>query len=552
MSGRAPGAGACPSSATRLMEFMSTVELVEGRRRWIAAWDEAVAARWLVALLAIVVLIPVMTVRTAPLADYVNHLGRMEVLATLDGNPLLRQFYDVHWQVIPNLAMDVLVPPLAQVIGVELAGRLFLGLTLLLTAGGVIALNRALTGRFALVPLAVFPFLYNGIFLYGFANYLFAMGLAIWAVAAWVKLREERPAIRLAASSLIVVALFLAHLFGLGLYGLGVLVIELARIRTTWRGGHFWRDGQLVGVQFLPALALMGLSPTLDLADQFAWKWAAKTEGIQIAITTYFGDVERPLAWMTLGAVLLLLATRQLVLRAEGWLLLLVGGAVFLAMPAVLFGSDFADQRMPIALLCMLLSCATLQPAKPALRAGFLALVAVLTMVRVGGVEAEWLGLSRSYEEMRDALQHVTPGSTILVAEATQPHGDPVKNLALSHAPCLALLDRSSFVSTAFTVSGKQVLTVRPAYNALADRFDGDPPTLEDLVRARAAPDGAKPPMFWARWDSSYDYVFVLYTRGDPNPMPDALELVHSGKGFQIYRVLKDEDRFEPGVASTL
>jgi hypothetical protein len=531
---------------------MSAVELVEIHRRRFASLDEATAARWLVALLAILVLIPVMSVRTAPLADYVNHLGRMEVLATLDGNPLLRRFYDVHWQVIPNLAMDVLVPPLARLLGVELAGRLFLGMTLLLTAGGVFALNRALRGRFSAAPIAVFPFLYNGIFLYGFANYLFAMGLAIWGIAAWVKLREERPVVRLAASSLIVVALFLAHLFGIGLYGLGVLVLELARLKRTWQGGHFWRDGTLVAAQFLPALALMGVSPTLELADQLAWSWPAKAEGIQLALTTYFGDVERPLAWMALGAVLLLLATRRLVLFAEGWLMLAVGGAVFLAMPTVLFGSGFADERMAIALLCLLIACTSLAPAGPGLRAGFLALVLLLTVTRVAGIEAEWLGLSHSYQEMRDALHQVAPGSTILVAEATQPHGDPVKNLALSHAPCLALLDRSSFVSTAFTVSGKQVLTVRPAFNALADRFDGDPPTLAELAHAHAAPDDARPPEFWGHWDSAYDYVFVLYTRGDPNPLPDTLALVHSGNGFQIYRVLKEEDRAEPAVAPTL
>ena len=35
-------------------------------------------------------------------------------------------------------------------------------------------------------PLLVGFFLYNAIFLFGFTNYLFGVGVLLWAVAAWV------------------------------------------------------------------------------------------------------------------------------------------------------------------------------------------------------------------------------------------------------------------------------------------------------------------------------------------------------------------------------
>jgi hypothetical protein len=495
----------------------------------------------------------VLTVPIAPLADYVNHLGRMEILATLDSNPLLRRFYDVQWQLIPNLAMDALVPPLGRLIGVELAGRLFLIATLGLTAGGVFALNRALTGRFGLAPLAVFPFLYNGIFLYGFANYLFAMAMALWATAAWVRLREERPMRRLAGSTIMVLVLFLAHLFGLGLYGLAVGAIELANLPRTWRNRTLLRDAAVVALPFLLVLSLLSLSPTMSLADQFAWSINTKAEGLDLTVSTYYGWLERPAAWMLLGGAVVLLAMGRIRLAREAWLFLAVGAVVFLAMPHVLFGSDFADERLPIALICLVLGGLRIDSATPRMQAVLVSLAVLLTIGRVVGVEMEWRDLSRSYDEMRQALKLVEPGSTILVAEASHPHGEPMRNVALSHAPCLALLDRSSFVSTAFTVQGKQVLTVRPAYNGLADRLDGDPPTLDDLAKAAAQPADAQGP-FWTGWTQHFDYVFVLYTKGDPNPLPAYMKLVHSGNGFQIYRVEPEDgdDDAEQTAAGSL
>jgi len=54
--------------------------------------------------------IPVWTHPLPPLSDYVNHLSRMHVIAALERDPLLAKFYQVNWQIVPNLAMDLIVP----------------------------------------------------------------------------------------------------------------------------------------------------------------------------------------------------------------------------------------------------------------------------------------------------------------------------------------------------------------------------------------------------------------------------------------------------------
>src|SRR5512136_3426496 len=74
----------------------------------------------LFAALILLISIPIWTHPLPPLSDYVNHLARMHVIATLSKNPQLARFYEVEWQVIPNLTMDLIVPLLARVMNIYL------------------------------------------------------------------------------------------------------------------------------------------------------------------------------------------------------------------------------------------------------------------------------------------------------------------------------------------------------------------------------------------------------------------------------------------------
>ena len=76
----------------------------------------------LFAAFTLLISIPIWTHPLPPLSDYVNHLSRMQVIATLAKNPKLAEFYEINWQVIPNLTMDLIVPSLAQVMNIYTAG----------------------------------------------------------------------------------------------------------------------------------------------------------------------------------------------------------------------------------------------------------------------------------------------------------------------------------------------------------------------------------------------------------------------------------------------
>src|SRR3569833_985959 len=165
-----------------------------------------------------------------PKSEYVNHLARLHVFAALVLVSNLSSFYEVVWAPIPILMMDLIVPVLARFMSVYLAGQIFLLSMLALMLSGALALNRALFGRWSAFPLIATPLLYNHVFLVGLTNYIFGIGIALWALACWVRLRERHFVLRLGLSAVFCMILFFCHLSALGVYGVGLLAVESHRL----------------------------------------------------------------------------------------------------------------------------------------------------------------------------------------------------------------------------------------------------------------------------------------------------------------------------------
>ncbi len=90
-----------------------------------AVGASAAGVWWLLAaaLLAAVLVLPLLATGIPPLVDYPNHLARFAVLTAAGADPALDRLFTVHWAFYPNLATDLLVPPLARLMPLEAAGR---------------------------------------------------------------------------------------------------------------------------------------------------------------------------------------------------------------------------------------------------------------------------------------------------------------------------------------------------------------------------------------------------------------------------------------------
>ncbi len=486
--------------------------------------------------------IPIWTHPVPPLSDYVNHLARMQVIATLAKNPQLAQFYDINWQVIPNLTMDLIVPPIARVMNVYLAGQAFIVAMFALIISGILMLNRALIGRWSVLPLFAIPLLYNYIFLIGLMNYIFGIGVALWALAGWVATRERRWPLRFLLSTLSVVLLFFCHLSALGIYGIGILSFEILRL---WmQRAEPWppRIAEFVagGLPFLAVVPLLYASPTMNLVADVSWDQRGKLDGLMYIFSNYTDIAAFALIAIMAASTIWAVRHRVMNFHPLVFVLLVVGGAVYFALPRVMFDTYMADQRVPIGIAFMVFACGELDVRHRLVWRGFLTVLVILTAGRVLEIDYNWSQLSDSTSEFRSSVRRITPGSKVFVAYASASAGEDVRDLGLVHAACIATIERASLVTTLFTVQGKQIVHVRPDFRDYADLRDGTPPSSAQLILAAEHPL-PNTPTFWLNW-TKFDYIYILFTEDDaPNPDAKRLKLVADGDQFQLYRIIKSD-----------
>jgi hypothetical protein len=470
------------------------------------------------------------------------------VILTIKSDPDLAKFYEVDWQIIPNLMMDVIVPPLARFTNLYFAGHVFVVATFVLILSGVLALNRALFGRWSVLPLVASPVLYSHVFLLGYLNYLFGIGLALWGLALWVLLRERMWPLRLTVSAAFVLGMFLCHLFAVGLYGMGLLAFELLRLWNLRSRPLLPRviDFCTTGIPFLPVIPLLMLSPTMSLSGDNSWELAGKIDGLMYIVVTYSDIVAMALTASVIAAVAWAVRHKLLKMHPVGLVLLVIGGFVYLAMPRTLFASDVADQRLTIALAFMVLACAGLELRYRLMRYGVLAFLLLLLVVRVIEVDVVWTDLSRTTSDFHESVMRIERGSKVLVAYGDPSGGDDVRELGLVHAASIAVIERSALVTTEFVVPGKQVLRVKPPYDKHVDIEDGIPPLVEQVMASVGRGNDAAPD-FWNEWPANFDYVYLLFIKQNAeNPAPELLTLVHSAQRFQLYQVNKPQNPAKP------
>ncbi len=495
----------------------------------------------LTGLMLLVASIPIWTNPLPPLSDYVNHLARMQVIAKIAHDANLARFYEIDWQVIPNLMMDLIVPRLARVVSVYHAGQIYLISMFALIVSGMLALNRALFGRWSAFPLAAFPLLYNHVFLIGLTNYIFGIGLALWALAIWLLLRERHWALRLSASAVFCALLFFCHFSALGVYGVGLLAVESLRMwmRRKERILPRLSDFLATGLPFLPLLPLLWISPTLRLVEENYWERLGKIDGLIYVIEVYSDFFAFTLLAITIAGAVWAIRRNLLRFHPIFWVLMFISGLVYLMMPRVAFATYMADQRLPIAFVFMLVACVDINLRHRIVRRGFLALLVVTLLVRVIEVDVSWADLSTATSEFRASVKRLKPGAKVLVAYAKGDGGDDVSDYGLVHAACLAIIEKSALVTTVFSVKGKQILHVRPEYRSIVDNEDGTPPTTARLLVA-ANKTNLDAPKYWDLWPQHFDYLYLLFTPDDaPNPDPAHLTLLQDGTNFQLYRVNK-------------
>jgi hypothetical protein len=475
--------------------------------------------KWAFALLCLFLLAPLTLVDVPPLLDYPNHLARAVVLASGASDPIVSRMYAAHWAIIPNLGTDLVLPPLLHLLPVHLAGRIVVGITILLPVLGTVAYSRAVFGCYSPWPLASGLVAYNATLLLGFLNFVAAIGIALLVAAGWITWRQRHPVRAAVLATVGTTLLFFCHLMGLLFFYVLVAGFEFEQQwpRRVHRQPVLARLAVLMPSLVAP-LGLYLISPLAPVADgtEFA-SLADKARQLVFPFANYIQPLDIATACAT-GMFLLACLAMPRCCRVSpgGGLALFLTSLLFLAAPWAFKGTYFVDARFVI-IFGFLLFGALLPTNLPRITA--LSAVTAFTLlfgVRMAVVAFAWHEHAHDIADLRTVIASVQPGTRVLVA-AVSPEEAPdywhrvplSRRLSLGlrldhHLPALLLIEHRAFWPFLFDNPSQQPVTTLQPYRGLAERSGSIPDHRVLAVPGRIDLCG-------------YDHLLLLDAGGEPD-----------------------------------
>ncbi|SDB72003.1 hypothetical protein [Belnapia rosea] len=512
--------------------------------------------RWLVCFGALLVLLaPLFITEMPPLLDYPNHLARTYLLAFGQQDPVLSTMYAQDWRIIPNLAIDVVMTALVTVLPLHVAGRVMLGLILVLNYAAIILYSRSVFGRWSWWPVAAALMGYHALFLMGFMNYQVGIALAMLTAAGWNTFRERFPVATVIAAACAATLVFFCHIFGVVfcavLIGSRELLLMWEALRMR-RWAPLLRRAIAAGLVFLPS-AILYLGAPLATSDEGPVTWngpLTKLANLTEPFMNYYAAFDRLTALSILLLVLTCLALRMLRVHGPSLLAAAICFLLYLVMPMTLKEAAFIDGRFPIMLGMLLFAGALpMLPPRPARAVGFA--LAALFLVRMGIVSAVWSGHGQDVAEIRRSIEPVQPGSRVLVL-TVDPGSNPDfwrqhgRRLVIAdfcrtdqHLGSLLTIERHAFWPMVFTNASQQPLRVLPPYAAISQPA-GYLPNYTLLDPAEPTPPKLRRQPYLADWQDHFDYVLLLLAGGAqtlPAYAEARLEPVNRSTMAALYRV---------------
>jgi hypothetical protein len=505
-----------------------------------ADWAQSVGPRsdrlWWAALigLCVVLVAPLFVVDVPPLGDYPNHLARIFVLASLPDDPVLARFFMPHWSIIPNLALDLIGPPLIRVLPVHVAGRLLIAIAMLLPVLGTVAYNRTLGGKWW--SLGVGLIAYNSCLLYGFLNFTIGLGLALLLAATWLRWRETNPVLAILLAMAGAPVLFACHLMGLVFFGLLIGGAELFRLYHERTAAAVIRRGAVLALVFAAPAGLYAISALQQLGhDADFMPFGDKL----MQLVTSFANYDWPLDVATAGIAIGLPALCVLLRwgrvpgpAAISIVLLLI---VFLLAPYAWKGTYLLDTRFAIMLGFMLFAGFVPVRWPSALRVGATAALVILFVARMALLTTAWASHRTDIADLRIVLAPVQPGQAVYVAQGSiteapaywdaNPRWRKLSNEMRVdvHLGALALIEHRAYWPFEFDNPSQQPIETREPYRTMAGEV-GNLPNRAEASSANIC---------------GFDYVLLLEADAVPDLPAERFHLLARSGFAALYAIVQ-------------
>jgi hypothetical protein len=490
---------------------------------------------------AIILAAPLWCAAIPAMPDYPAHLASFALIGGLPSH-----YYEVGWNLLPNLAAEAIVPLLAKTMPLGFATKVFLSAAVVLWALAPAVLQRALFGRANAMALLGAMFAYNANFLWGFFNYYFAVGLGFFVLATWIATDGRRTPMRHAGFALAFTAIYFCHLFALAVLLLGIAGYELSGVLAERppNASQLVRRFVPLVLACLPAFVFFLLKPaavgnglTFDLIDTMP-------DRLEAAIQYGFDRSAWPL---TVAFVLLFavgLRTGRLAIAPRMGIVLLVFAVAVLFAPESALGGWGVHLRLPAVL--GVLAAGALESKMPRYSAAIGVLALALLAAGATALTQNWLGYDAQYAEFRSHSDDIRPRARLLtVLDGDSLGWDP--DQPYWHMAEFAVIDRSVFTPLMFTTAGQHVIHVRPAVAriAAATASQGSPPDVDELADLAAGTRAGDEDLidlspYLSFFQCHFDQAIVIHGRGRHSKVPAMLRLRAVRSFYAVYDVVPD------------
>jgi len=501
--------------------------------------------------------LPLMIAEVPPLQDYPNHIARMFVLAHGDADPFLSRVYGRHWPVIPNIAIDALMPPMLAVVPIHIAGRIVVAIAVVLPVLGTMFYSRALLGRYTLWSLVSAMMAYNLLLLAGFLNFQISAGLALLAAAFWIRVRPVHPIRSILVLMIGAPLIAFAHAFGVLFLGLLILAHELVATWRDWRNGAvLWRRaaagaGRMTLILIGPAILLViSAVPELHGVTLTAYRYW-KVVWAFASVLNYNLALDLGTAGFLALVVLGCLITRKADVAIEALIVVAILAALYIAVPNIAMATSYLDTRL--AVLAGFPAVAAFAPRGLPRRVGWGigVVLAGLLLVRTAVICQAWAQQNNDVAQLRQVMSHVPAGSRVLVVEVNE-HDNPGywRDMAVhrttsghlstyTHLPALLIIERDAMWPLLFTDRAKQPVFVRPEFAALTQE-QGMLPSYRTLLADTPPVQFLDLYSYMVEWPDKFDFVLLLLAEAAPDLAglrPDRLALIDTTAFASLFRI---------------
>jgi len=404
-------------------------------------------ALWLGILLSFLAALPAMVSWTPQMTDYPSHLAGYKVMLDHGHDPFLTRYFLFHWEWTGNLGAELLMVPLAPLLGLEQAGRLIVALIPFLTGMAIMAVAWTLRRRIDLGAILAFAAIWSPALLMGFLNWSLSLAFALLAFAGWV--RAEGWRWRWAFFVPVSFVVWLCHVSGWGVLGVLVFGYEWSRRKSWLDWRPFLKPWPLI-FPITPMLLGMGANTQVSYGrwGVLEYKWGI----LYKALRSYSQPLDIACLCVIVAVLVAALAMRRIDGRV-GWaaLILLV---LTLIVPRQIFGGDYADYRLSTTAL--LVACLAIDWNAP--RWG-VALAGLLFTARLAVTTVVWYQDGQTARQMIAALDHVPEGARVATAVAI-PRSQWTFG-PFEHFGSFAVVRRSAMENSNFALPDVHMLSMR-------------------------------------------------------------------------------------------